>query len=768
MADSATHDDGLSPTSKKILKECSIEMPAALSKDSRVSFVARPPSSGEHSAGFHFARPTHPRRAFTSHPQPRPTQTTEERLADTHQSRENTEAILPPDTTPQDETTIGEDVSHEDEGRTKSPERARTTSIPLEIETPRVPVSEISRPTEDTPPIPSPKHTEDVLTIHSLQPTEDDLCKLLMHKLKKREEAEAAASKLRDELKANLHDADKNNKILRAQLNELEQKYKEQQVEKTTQRQSVERWKTKFGKLRSLMAGIADHQERLLIDSRLIRREQVSLKVEKDQVHDSLNYLTESTKGIGKNISQYKAQLTGVAHQFTAEEDALNNLLRSKESQLKEVERELEETKRAVEDAKAHACKIDSEKATLESSSKEVEKRIREELSRASLMSKDQDRARYEQEKHTLTREKQQAEGDAIKAKRELETVKANLAGINAKHSDLLTTIDSHQRKLHEVEKEHQVVISSLEKAISALKEHQALQLREKADIQKQLATIQEENTAIHGENAALKQDHTDIHAKNAALEKENTDTQADNAVIMADNASLKQENIGIHIENAALKQENVAIKADIAAIQEENAALTQDNKAIHAENAAIKAEKVTVQEENAALKKENAAIEADKVAVQQENDRLKADRAAHGVESPAQLINTPSNSNDGPVKKEKQDASLKGILKETQPIATSSTKRTAQFHTPSRDAKTKRHGIPVIAPRRQSRVSSRFFDPQPTPSPSLSVITSQQDTTWTVNQSVDTFMTQSSVQSRKRRREDTFNNRFGQKYTFH
>lgn len=72
------HDDGLSPTSKKILKECTVELPAAAVKDNRVSFVARPPSSGGQDAGFYFARPTLPRRAFTSHPQARSSRATSE------------------------------------------------------------------------------------------------------------------------------------------------------------------------------------------------------------------------------------------------------------------------------------------------------------------------------------------------------------------------------------------------------------------------------------------------------------------------------------------------------------------------------------------------------------------------------------------------------------------------------------------------------------------------------------------------------------------
>ncbi|KAF3492333.1 uncharacterized protein GIQ15_01850 [Arthroderma uncinatum] len=739
MADATTHDDGLSPASKKILKECTIEMPTALVKDSRVSFVARPPSSGEHNPGFHFARPTLPRRAFTSHPQARCAQTATERTTNQPSSQEDKEAVQLPDVMPRDETAVEEDISHEDREKTKSPERARTTSILPEIEISRESVLEPPQPTEDNLSAIAPKNTEDTLPVDTLQPTEVDLFKLLMHRLKKREEAEAAASKLRDELKASLHEADRNNKLLKLQFHELEEKYREQQVGKAAQNQAVERWKTKFGKIRGLMAGIADHQERLLRNCRLIRKEQVSLNVERDQIHDSLNYLTESSKGIGKNISQYKAQLTGVIHQFTAEEDALNVLLQSKESKLKDMERTLEEMNRAMEDAKAQACRADSERLTLELSSKEMEKRIREELSRASLMSKDQDRARFEQEKHTLMREKQSAEGNVVKVKKELEAAQANLAEISANNASLLVTLDTYKKKLDIAEKEHEAVASAHEKAVLALREHRDLHTTEEKNIQEQLVGIQKENSALKQENAAILADNVTINAEKATIQK----------------------------DNAALEQEITAIKKEKAALELEHTAILKENGAIKAENTAIQKENAVIKAENTAIQKENADVKAENVTIQEENNRLKAGKQDRGSEAPAESINTPSNSNDGPVKKEKGEATLKGILKETQPVTASSVKRTAQFHTPSRDTKRKRSSIAATAPRRQSRVSSRFFDPQPTPSPSLSVITSQQDTTWTVNQSVDTFMTQSSVQSRKRRREDTFNNRFGQKHVF-
>ncbi|KAM5469312.1 hypothetical protein MferCBS49748_002983 [Microsporum ferrugineum] len=435
MADPTTHDDGLL---EKTIKECTVEVPTAGITDSHIFFVTRPPSSGMQDTGFQFARPTLPRRAFSSHPQPRCSQAVGGGGTFSSQSQDNKEALAP-DTTPQSGKVVTGDFGHADNGKAKASERARTASPSLESGTPTSSVFSIS--SQDIPPSILSKNREENISINTLQATEDELFKLLIQKLKKREEAEAAAAKLRDELKANLRDAGEDNKLLTVRLKDLEYKYEEQQMEKTAQRQSIERWKVKFGKVRGLMVGVADHQERLLKEYRSIQKEQVSLNVKRDQINDSLNYLTESTKVLGKNISQYKAQLTGVIHQFTAEEDALEALVKSKESQIKDMERLVEEKNPAIEDAQALTCKIDSEKLTLELNSREAEKRIREELSRTSLISKDQDRARFEQEKHTLTREKQQAEADNAKLGEELEAMEAELVGTSAKHAELLFTV---------------------------------------------------------------------------------------------------------------------------------------------------------------------------------------------------------------------------------------------------------------------------------------------------------------------------------------
>ncbi|EFR04958.1 hypothetical protein MGYG_07960 [Nannizzia gypsea CBS 118893] len=768
MAESAMHDDGLSPTSKKILKECTVELPAAAAKDSCVSFVARPPSSGGQGAGFHFARPTLPRRAFTSHPQSRSSRATSEEDKAVSQGVDD-EIALPQNTKLQDGLVTVVDVNPVSRAETKSPERARTASPSLERITPPKSALEIVQHPQDIPQPNLSKNTEGVVPINIQQATEDELFKLLIQKLKRREEAEIAASKLRDELKASLHTADENNKQLTARLSELERQYKEQQKEKTAQRQSVERWKFKFGKIRGLMAGIADHQERLLKEYQAIRKEQVSLNVEKDQMHDNLNYLTESSKGLGKNISRYKAQLTGIIHQFTAEEEALKSLLKSKESQFKDIEKLLAEKNQAVEEAKVLARNIECDKSTLEQNSREAEKRIREELSRASLMSKDQERARFEQERHILTREKQQAEADAAKGKGELETAKLALAENKSKNAELQATVVTYQQRIKDVEEECEAILIAHEQALSALKQQQTSQVGEKENMQQKLQALQDEYSILKQENSTLKLTNMAISGEHVALKQETAILQQTNTANQEENASLQQRLADTKVQMDVLEKENSDIRTEKAVQEKEVTELKASKATIEAEKTIAQAENTVLKQEISDAKVENAALKAENAVLSERYDRSASDKPGPTLDS-AQPVTNPNSFNDACIKNEDASASSKGILKENQPTASPSSKRTTtHFQTPSRDKKKKRSTIISTAPRRQSRISSRFFDPQPTPSPSLSVITSQQgSTTWTVNQSVDTFMSQSSVHRRKRRREETFNNRFGHKYAFH
>lgn len=160
------------------------------------------------------------------------------------------------------------------------------------------------------------------LSSHS-QPSEEDLFYLLIHKLKKREETEVAATTLRDQLYAQIRDFKSTNSKLREQLKDVEQRYNKQETEKLAQKSIIERWKLKLNKLGNLMSSIGGDQEIIKKEGEHIRKEQVSLNTEKQEIYNEIRILSDNTNGIEKKLGQHKAQLSGIHCEFSSLEQSL-------------------------------------------------------------------------------------------------------------------------------------------------------------------------------------------------------------------------------------------------------------------------------------------------------------------------------------------------------------------------------------------------------------------------------------------------------------
>jgi transcriptional antiterminator Rof (Rho-off) len=85
------------------------------------------------------------------------------------------------------------------------------------------------------------------------QPSEADLFYMLINKLKRRDEAEAAAMALNEQMKEELCKADQEKKTLAAQLDQAVARSRTQDSEITSQRDLIDRWKAKFARLRAIV-----------------------------------------------------------------------------------------------------------------------------------------------------------------------------------------------------------------------------------------------------------------------------------------------------------------------------------------------------------------------------------------------------------------------------------------------------------------------------------------------------------------------------------
>lgn len=132
----------------------------------------------------------------------------------------------------------------------------------------------------------------------------------------------------------------------------------------------------------------------------------------------------------GNNTSHEDSEEPELRIQLEATSAALaeaEERLRIKESEIERVNQSLLEAKNMVQETERHVEEVELEKNALAEEIRGVELKVREELSRASLISRDQNRAQFEQQLHRIKREKAIVERDSAKVKEQLDALQASL-----------------------------------------------------------------------------------------------------------------------------------------------------------------------------------------------------------------------------------------------------------------------------------------------------------------------------------------------------
>ncbi|EEP76298.1 predicted protein [Uncinocarpus reesii 1704] len=414
---SLDHNDdvALSPTSKKVLEQCSVNLTASPGKGFRT--LARPPSSGlDSSSGFCFARPTHAVPSFSTRPQSNPAaggsgikgrlplsnadkrssgEQSEQRSSQndivvTAESRQEKISSQPQPAHPDQliepmkpfaarsiaansRSRSGSPKSHGDESKSHSQREAVNhgsimESGPTASSPPSEPVRQSScttamssngnaveisesktnedrrsspyRPHSCSPSIqgsPASKVTKHYTPQRKgfnsrpiahpsglpSQPSEEDLFHLLIHRLKRREQAEAASAALREELERRLRETNEENENLKGQLSQAEKLHKAQEMEKAAQRNLIERWKIKLSKLRNLITVIGNDHETLRKDGQLLRSAQTALIRGKHHIQADLRRLNNSADQVNKLIIKQNAELASVRPKLVELEHSL-------------------------------------------------------------------------------------------------------------------------------------------------------------------------------------------------------------------------------------------------------------------------------------------------------------------------------------------------------------------------------------------------------------------------------------------------------------
>lgn len=149
---------------------------------------------------------------------------------------------------------------------------------------------------------------------NSSQPSEEDLFYLLIHRLRQREDSEAASTALREQMETQIQEMTRANEDLQTQLEQAHHKSLSQEAEIGSHRGLVDRWKVKFGKLRAFITGMGNDYECLRREGQAIKSAQETLTGERKVINDSLKHLHETTGRIEQQCGKHQAQFTEICH----------------------------------------------------------------------------------------------------------------------------------------------------------------------------------------------------------------------------------------------------------------------------------------------------------------------------------------------------------------------------------------------------------------------------------------------------------------------
>ncbi|KAI2015669.1 hypothetical protein LOY97_004804 [Ophidiomyces ophidiicola] len=150
------------------------------------------------------------------------------------------------------------------------------------------------------------------------QPSEEDLHYLLIHKLKRREQAEAETAALLEEVEEKLKVAYQENNTLKDQLKQVEVRCEVQETERSTQQDLIERWKIKFKKLRDFVVAIGNDHESLRKDGQLLKSLQALLARRNQKLLVELRQLNGKNDKMDRSLAEQHAQLISVRYECSA------------------------------------------------------------------------------------------------------------------------------------------------------------------------------------------------------------------------------------------------------------------------------------------------------------------------------------------------------------------------------------------------------------------------------------------------------------------
>ncbi|THC93630.1 hypothetical protein EYZ11_006880 [Aspergillus tanneri] len=251
-----------------------------------------------------------------------------------------------------------------------------------------------------------------------------------------------------------------------------------------------------------------------------------SLNLSVKEIGDKESDLAQQMEHIGRSITEInipeKVELSSAeAFSYSQEKLELEQRLQELSTELRIAKESIEEKQICKEEAnhalheamgrvretEQRAKQFESQTIELQDRIKKIEIEVREELNRASVISRDQCRARYEQQVHGLVREKAEVENNLNKLREQLTDSQRALAAkevsTKEKQAEIERLLLEKEEKIHAFEISHaEISIALIEKDeyIRMLQETEKSNAKKLDSLQQQLNEAGEKLTSVEGE----------------------------------------------------------------------------------------------------------------------------------------------------------------------------------------------------------------------------------------------------------------------------
>lgn len=159
----------------------------------------------------------------------------------------------------------------------------------------------------------------------SSQLSEDDLFRLLINRIRQREENEIAAANLQEQMEAEVLDLKEENKTLKDQLDVSVVQLQKRTSEIKTYKTQMERWKIKLGKFKQFLNEFGNDYQTLRDEASHLKATEASLHNEKKVILSTISDVREQVSQVTQSVGDRRGLLMESENTINSLKQALKN-----------------------------------------------------------------------------------------------------------------------------------------------------------------------------------------------------------------------------------------------------------------------------------------------------------------------------------------------------------------------------------------------------------------------------------------------------------